>query len=137
MANDPGLVETKEGSNSPQKEWRRWSQETKDREVDLSREEMTNFLVERRFSEKVVKAVQGRHDENAKLYKERIPGSAHDEYHMAKVRRWSQRIFKKHEAYIPEGRNKAVALALTLTAVDHDRGDVPQDNPSGRRGAFS
>ncbi len=120
------------GINTPLEHLFLWNEDKKREYVSAVKKELEDFLEELNLGEdypqNLTRAVINRFDDNTKKYQEGIIGPIHDEYHMAKVVHWAIQIWHKKKSEIPGYKYNITALAYVMAAIDHDLGDIPEEN---------
>ncbi len=126
-----GSREKKQGpldENGLSPEMFHWTQDKKDEFVTRAHQELYQFLLNLDLPYETVQNIMLRYEENVELFKDRIVGPVHDEYHMAKVVHWAIDIWGRRKDGLPEDKRKMIAVALVIAAIEHDRGDIPRNN---------
>lgn len=125
-----------ERSKNNETEWLSWSQDKKDKSVSTTLLRLQGFLDSVGASAAIKDAYVAQYNANTTRFRDEIPGSAHDEYHMAKVTHWAMEIWKSNKDAIPSDKQKVFGLALISAAMNHDMGDIPKRDFQGNQEPF-
>jgi hypothetical protein len=115
-------------SPSPIEHWQ-LSQEFKDKNVENARVSLELFLNLKtlEISENLQNKILEKYQANASEFKEKMYSPAHDENHLAGVTLSATEIISEKAFKIPESKRKLVGLALIISTIEHDLGDIPEE----------
>lgn len=109
-----------------------WSEATKRREVSAAEGGLEVFLEQEGFSSEIKQCLLDRYETNIEEFREGVYGIVHDEFHTAKVVDWIPETFegRREKGAIRSDKERVLKLALVISAIEHDVGDIPEAGQS-------